>query len=443
MATIQPDAGHFGNLSAEQEKRLQEFWRAVAGISGWSGSGTAIAQNATKKAAAPVPQSEQSSGGWGFSMFRKNDGADPAGKSAAEEDKFGLNKRYSEILAKQSAESIRESIWEMTKHDHPDVLALRFLRARKWNVQQALVMFITAVDWRKNELKVDSEIMKSGEAGALHDEQNGSGETKQVGADFLAQLRMGKSFLHGTDKEGRPICVVRVRLHHGGEQNAESIEKYTVHVIETARFLLSPPVETATIIFDMTSFTLSNMDYAPVKFMIKCFEANYPESLGAVLIQNAPWLFQGIWRVIKPWLDPVVAAKVHFTNGRTGLEEFITPNRIPKELEGDEDWEYKYIEPVENENAAMQDTATRDKILGERSLLVRGFEDATRAWLRESGSENGKQARERRDSIAAKLRDNYWKLDPYIRARSLYDRQGVIGADGAITFYPAAVASQK
>lgn len=43
----------------------------------------------------------------------------------------------------------------------------------------------------------------------------------------------------------------------------------------------------------MTSFTLSNMDYAPVKFMIKCFEANYPESLGAVLIQNAPWLFQG------------------------------------------------------------------------------------------------------------------------------------------------------
>ncbi|OAA46024.1 CRAL/TRIO domain protein [Beauveria brongniartii RCEF 3172] len=443
MATTQPDAGHFGNLSAEQEKRLQEFWRAVADISGWSGSGTAVAQNAAKKAAAPEPQSEQSSGGWGFSMFRKNDGADPAGKSAAEEDKFGLNKQYSEILAKQSAESIRESIWEMTKHDHPDVLALRFLRARKWNVQQALVMFITAVDWRKNELKVDSEIMKSGEAGALHDEQNGSGGTKQVGADFLAQLRMGKSFLHGTDKEGRPICVVRVRLHHGGEQNPESIEKYTVHVIETARFLLSPPVETATIIFDMTSFTLSNMDYAPVKFMIKCFEANYPESLGAVLIQNAPWLFQGIWRAIKPWLDPVVAAKVHFTNGRTGLEEFIAPNQIPKELDGDEDWEYKYIEPVESENVAMQDAATRDKILEERSALVRGFEDATRAWLRESDSENGKQARERRDSIAAKLRDNYWKLDPYIRARSLYDRQGVIGAGGTINFYPAAVASQK
>lgn len=38
---------------------------------------------------------------------------------------------------------------------------------------------------------------------------------------------------------------------------------------------------------------MANMDYTPVKFMIKCFEANYPESLGTVLVHNAPWVFQG------------------------------------------------------------------------------------------------------------------------------------------------------
>lgn len=27
--------------------------------------------------------------------------------------------------------------------------------------------------------------------------------------------------------------------------------------------------------------------------MIKCFEANYPESLGVVLIHKAPWIFSG------------------------------------------------------------------------------------------------------------------------------------------------------
>ena len=35
------------------------------------------------------------------------------------------------------------------------------------------------------------------------------------------------------------------------------------------------------------------MDYVPVKFIIKCFEANYPESLGVILIHNAPWVFKG------------------------------------------------------------------------------------------------------------------------------------------------------
>lgn len=29
--------------------------------------------------------------------------------------------------------------------------------------------------------------------------------------------------------------------------------------------------------------------------MIKCFEANYPESLGSVLIHKAPWIFSSKW----------------------------------------------------------------------------------------------------------------------------------------------------
>ena len=43
----------------------------------------------------------------------------------------------------------------------------------------------------------------------------------------------------------------------------------------------------------MTGFSMANMDYGPVKFMIKCFEANYPESLGVVLVHKSPWIFQG------------------------------------------------------------------------------------------------------------------------------------------------------
>lgn len=71
-----------------------------------------------------------------------------------------------------------------------------------------------------------------------------------------------------------------------------------------------------TIIFDMTGFGLSNMvscsanqkvaargtdhdqEYAPVKFIIECFQENYPESLGYMLIHNAPWVFSGMFALL-------------------------------------------------------------------------------------------------------------------------------------------------
>ena len=99
-----------------------------------------------------------------------------------------------------------------------------------------------------------------------------------------------------------------------------------------------------------------------------------------------------------------------------------------KELEGDEQWEYKYIEPVPGENDIMQDTATRDKIQEERNEMVERFEEATKRWI---ASED---AAGERDAVANELNANYWKLDPYIRARTLYDRIGAIGERGGFVY---------
>lgn len=185
----------------------------------------------------------------------------------------------------------------------------------------------------------------------------------------------------------------------------------------------------------MTSFSMANMDYGPVKFMIKCFEANYPESLGVVLVHKAPWLFQGIWRVIKGWLDPVVAGKVHFTNSVSDLEAYVERNHIPAELGGDEKWEYKYPEPEKTENKRMEDTEQKERLLKERETLASEFEDATRQWM--NSTFDHKETVARRAALAEKIKANYWQLDPYVRARSLYDRTGLIGPGGTITFYPA------
>ena len=179
------------------------------------------------------------------------------------------------------------------------------------------------------------------------------------------------------------------------------------------------------------------MDYAPLKFMIKIFEANYPESLGAVLVHKAPWVFQRIWAIIKGWLDPVVAAKVHFTKSVDDLEAFIPRSQIIKELGGDEDWEYSYVEPVEGENETMKDVQRKRKLEEERERNVADFQAKTFKWIATGSNDNDavELARER-DQLAQRLNESYWALDPFIRARTLYDRQGMIGKTGLIDFYP-------
>ncbi|CCT67466.1 related to CSR1-phosphatidylinositol transfer protein [Fusarium fujikuroi] len=434
IMSFQLPPGRPGNLTPEQEEKLRKLWAAVfqlTGVADEESSGANLLPQ--KEEASPAEADPKKKRGFG--MFKKGkSGTSTPTEASAEEDKYNETKQFHETLANESPETIRHTIWSMVKHDHPDALVLRFLRARKWDVEKALVMLVSTMHWRHNDMKVDSDIMKNGDAFAVEDEKADS-PTTQVSADMMKQLRMGKSFLHGTDKQGRPICVVRVRLHKAGQECEESLEKYTVYIIETARMTLQPPVDTACIVFDMTGFSMANMDYTPVKFMIKCFEANYPESLGAVLVHKAPWLFQGIWKVIRGWLDPVVAAKVHFTNNRAELEEFITPDHLIKELEGDENWEYKYIEPIAGENDKMKDTQTRDRLLTDREELVKKFEHTTREWIRHPDGEQGKQLKVEREKIAKLLKEDYWNLDPYIRARTLYDRQGAIQSDGKTDWY--------
>lgn len=240
--------GRPGNLTPEQEEKLRKLWLIVFQLCGVTEGGEPLnaLPAASEEAPAAEPEGQKKKR---FGLFKKEkdtkSGSSSSPANGGEDDKYGETKQYHEALAKHSPETIRQTIWDMVKHDHPDAILLRFLRARKWDIEKALVMMISTMTWRHGEMRVDEDIMKNGEAGAVDNEQNGQGKDKQLGHDFLEQIRMGKSYLHGVDRKGRPICVVRVRLHKQGELCEESLEKYTVYIIETARMVLSPPVDTA------------------------------------------------------------------------------------------------------------------------------------------------------------------------------------------------------
>jgi hypothetical protein len=269
-------AGRPGTLTPQEEEKLRELWALTmkvfgvhaSPVEGSNGAATPAAPVAAPVAAptteAPHADKEKKKSRLNvFSRHKKDKGdkttdAESTTTSDAstpdigrlslstEDDKFGQTADFKAAIANTPPEDLRTAFWSMVKHDHPDALLLRFLRARKWDVEKALVMMISTMHWRLEEMHVDDKIIKHGELGALTEASTTTdAKAKKNDEDFLVQLRMGKSYLHGLDKEGRPMCVVRARLHKAGEQTEESLEKFTVFTIETARLLLRPPIDTA------------------------------------------------------------------------------------------------------------------------------------------------------------------------------------------------------
>ena len=247
MAPSMPP-GRPGNLTADQEAKLKDMWAHTLDIFGVAHDVSShTPTNGISAPSTPEPSSEKKKksrmGIFGKKNKQESDAASTS--DGAENDKHGQALEYKQALADMSPEELREAFWSMVKHDHPDAVLLRFLRARKFDVNAAVIMLVSTMHWRSKEMHLDDDIMKTGELGEMKKSHSSDATAKRDGEGFVAQLRMGKSFLHGTDKDGRPCCFVRAKLHKAGEQSEKSLERYTVYTIETARMMLRPPIDTA------------------------------------------------------------------------------------------------------------------------------------------------------------------------------------------------------
>lgn len=146
----------------------------------------------------------------------------------------------------------------------------------------------------------------------------------------------------------------------------------------------------------------------------------------------------GVWKIIRPWLDPVIAAKINFTKNNKELLKFIEADQLQKkDYNGTDPWEYKYIELEPGEEERMQ-SEKKPKLQAERNELIQRFEQLTLDWARqEPGSASFKEKEAEKNTLTHELHDSYWRLDPYIRARSYYHRANVIQPMGAFDFKAA------
>ena len=240
---VAPLPGHLGNLTAEEERKLQEAWIHLLRLCGI--------------------------------------------KESVSHETLDRTHELQQHLSDKSTDGFRKRLWTFVLDDHPDVLLLRFLRARKWDVGKAMTMFISALNWR-HERRIEDDIIRRGDSIGLG---------KDLSADeqsFIAQYRSGKAYIRGSDKERRPVFIIKVRLHDPKLQSPESMERFVLHNIEIVRTMTQHPYEKACLIFDLTGFGLKNMDFHVVQFLVQVFEARYPEYLGVVLVHNAPFIFWGL-----------------------------------------------------------------------------------------------------------------------------------------------------
>lgn len=221
-----------------------------------------------------------------------------------EEDKIVVLKEKVSTLAVPFVEAD-----EIIKDYHITETAwYRYLRGHKGIVDNAALGIIATLKWRK---LVDAD-----------------GITE---SDYESEAVKRLFFMHRTDLENRPIVYVVVRRHNKDDRDIKKIEKSIIHTLDKALLLTVPTEEKLVVCFDLAKFTFKNMDYEAVKILVCILDKNYQEVLKHGLIINAPYIFSACWAIIKPWLDPVTAAKIKFIS-YDELRKYIAVEDISSDL---------------------------------------------------------------------------------------------------------------
>ncbi|KAE8238508.1 hypothetical protein A4X03_0g8845, partial [Tilletia caries] len=123
-------ASETGNLEPAHQRSLREMWRRFHEL---SERNVEVSERLEKTGG---PTSE------GFAAMDENKAKKgPKGDAAMDDAKKAEElKEMNQFLDKYGGPYLRRAFWEFTKLDHPDTTMLRFLRARKWDVDRALAM---------------------------------------------------------------------------------------------------------------------------------------------------------------------------------------------------------------------------------------------------------------------------------------------------------------
>lgn len=207
---------------------------------------------------------------------------------------------------------------------------LRYLRATKWNVKDAIDRILGSLAWRR-------------EFGISHlGEENGD----EITSDLVAiENESGKQVVMGYENNARPILYLKP-----GRQNTKTSHRQVQHLVfmlERVIDFMPEGQESLALLIDFKEYSdvpkvSGNSKIPPIgvgKEVLHILQTHYPERLGKALLTNIPWLAWTFLKLIHPFIDPMTREKLVFDEPFT---KYVPMDELDATYGGYLDFKYKH-----------------------------------------------------------------------------------------------------